>query len=43
MNKSDIDQYKHPDNSTSLRFMWTGLRRGDWVIYNKKTGQVCNS
>ena len=39
MNKSNLEQYKHPIG-TSFNFFWTGLRRADWVIYNEKMGKT---
>ena len=39
MNKSNIEQYKHPEG-TSIIFFWAGLRRTDFVINNEKTGKT---
>ena len=35
LNKSNTDQYTPPYSVTSKMFYWIGLRKTDWMIYNK--------
>ena len=35
INKSNLDHYVPPYSVTAKKFYWIGLRKTDWMVYNK--------